>query len=295
MIVNLLGIRKFILGVAERMRKNSENEPLDNDLDKDDEIYQETENALPDEHSEVVEPNLEQEEDLSNENDIEVEDETINDEIIVEPIEEEPIIEEPIIVEEEKECEQEFEKVEYAIFPQKVINITQRANGAFSHKNLQAWDLADIDSNIQQAFAPCTVIVLAKPTSNANTVLFGSCDEQGNPRAVMTENGTKRILTFALTHDDYIGDIKIGEIYRSGEKIYDEGKAGKATGNHIHIEVAEGWQYKKITDKYGHYRIVNIVPIADIFYQLNGWNEIKNANYYTFKEVEDRFYIEKLA
>ena len=171
--------------------------------------------------------------------------------------------------------------IEYAIFPQKIINITQRANSPFSHANLQAWDIADIDSKVQQAFAPCTVKVLAKPTSNANTVLFGTCDDLGNPRAVMTENGM-RILTFGFTHDDYIGDIEIGRIYKSGEKIYDEGKAGYATGNHIHLEVASGWQFDKITDVYGHYRLRNITSIANIFYQLKGWNEIKNANGYTF-------------
>ncbi len=230
MLVSITGIKKFILGLANKIKTYKE------DLPTDDKTPMENENGSQTGSNEATEP------------------------------------------------------IEYVIFPQKVINITQRANGAFSHKNLQAWDLADIDSNIQQAFAPCTVIVLAKPTSNANTVLFGSCDEQGNPRAVMTENGTKRILTFALTHDDYIGDIKIGEIYRSGEKIYDEGKAGKATGNHIHIEVAEGWQYEKIRDEFGHYRIKNIIPIGSIFHKLKGWNEIKNANGYTFKEVERRFY-----
>ncbi len=178
--------------------------------------------------------------------------------------------------------------IEYAIFPQKIINITQRANSPFSHADLQAWDIADIDSKVQQAFAPCTVKVLAKPTSNANTLLFGTCDEQGNPRVVMTENGM-RILTFGFTHDDYIGDIEIGRIYKSGEKIYDEGKAGYATGNHIHLEVASGWQFDKITDVYGHYRLRNITSIANIFYRLKGWNEIKNANGYTFNEVNQRF------
>ena len=178
--------------------------------------------------------------------------------------------------------------IEYAIFPQKIINITQRANSPFSHANLQAWDIADIDNKVQQAFAPCTVKVLAKPTSNANTVLFGTCDEHGSTTAVMTENGM-RILTFGFTHDDYIGNIEIGRIYKSGEKIYDEGKAGYATGNHIHLEVASGWQFEKITDVYGHYRLRNITSIANIFYRLKGWNEIKNANGYTFTEVNQRF------
>lgn len=179
-------------------------------------------------------------------------------------------------------------RVEYVIFPQKVINITQRANSEYSHSNLQAWDIADIDSEVQPIYAPCTVKVLAKPTSNANSILYGSCDDQGNKEAKMTENGTLRVLTFNFTHDDDISDVEVGMIFKSGEKIGDEGKEGYATGNHSHVEVAEGWQYRKVTDDFGHYRIENITNIADIFHQLRGWNVIKRSNGYTFKEVDKR-------
>ena len=181
-------------------------------------------------------------------------------------------------------------RVEYVIFPQKVINITQRANSNFSHKGLEAWDIADLNSEVQPIYAPCTVIVLAKPKSNANTVLFGSCDFKGNPKKVILENGERKILTFNITHDNDISDVKIGQIFKTGEKIGDEGVAGQATGNHSHIEVAEGWQYEKITDQYGNYRTKNIIPIGAIFHQLKGWNTIKRANGYTFKEVERRFF-----
>ena len=37
------------------------------------------------------------------------------------------------------------------------------------------------------------------------------------------------------------------------------------------------------------YRTKNIIPIGAIFHQLKGWNEIKNANGYTFTEVNQRF------
>lgn len=181
-----------------------------------------------------------------------------------------------------------IETYDYVIYPQRIINITQRANGSFSHLNLEAWDLADKDSAIQDVYAPCTVKALAKPASNANTVLFGSCDLLGHPKEVITEDGNKHILTFALTHDDYIDDIEIGHVYKSGEIIYQEGKAGKTTGNHVHLEVAEGWQYEKVDDKYGNYRIENIIKIGDVFHFLKGWNTIKKANGYTFREVTAR-------
>ena len=182
--------------------------------------------------------------------------------------------------------------MENVIFPMQTINITQRALDSYSHKGLEAWDIAGADTGIESAYAPCTVKVLAKlpyeTTGFSNTVFFGSCDENGNPAKVLTENGQERILTFALTHDNNISDIPIGKIYKSGEKIYDEGTKGKATGNHIHMEIGEGWQYKKAKQSNGVWSIPNIVHIADVFYQLKDWNIIKRLNGYAFKTVDSR-------
>ena len=69
------------------------------------------------------------------------------------------------------------------IFPMRTINITQRALDSFSHKNLEAWDIAGADTGIESAYAPCRVKVLAKlpyeTTGFSNTVFFGSCDKNG--------------------------------------------------------------------------------------------------------------------
>lgn len=189
--------------------------------------------------------------------------------------------------------------MEYCIFPMRIINITQRALDSFSHKNLEAWDIAGKDTGIESAYAPCTCKVLSilsySKTGFSNTVFFGSCDANGNPAKVLTNNGTARILTFALSHDNDISDISVGQIYKSGEKIYDEGTCGPATGNHIHLEVGEGWQYKKVKRADGVYSIPNIVHIEDVFFMLKGWNEIKRANGYTFKEVESRVIFETFS
>lgn len=178
------------------------------------------------------------------------------------------------------------------IFPMRTINITQRALDSFSHKNLEAWDIAGADTGIESAYAPCRVKVLAKlpyeTTGFSNTVFFGSCDKNGNPEAVRTENGEVRVLTFAMTHDNDISDINPGTVYESGEAIYQEGTKGNATGNHIHLEVAEGWQYKKVKRKDGVWETPNITHIADVFFKLKDWNTVKKANGYLFKEVSAR-------
>lgn len=177
--------------------------------------------------------------------------------------------------------------MEFCIFPMQCINITQRANSPFSHKNLQALDIAGKDSGIESVYAPCTVKALAK-WGTSNTVIFGSCDERGKATAVITENGDKRIVSFAFTHDNSISEINIGTVYKSGAKIYEEGTKGNATGNHVHMEVAEGWQYKKHLKSDGTWELDNITSIADIFYQLENWNEEKFLNGYTFKKVMSR-------
>ena len=178
------------------------------------------------------------------------------------------------------------------IFPMQTINITQRALNSYSHTNLEAWDIAGANTRIENAFAPCRVKVLAKlpyeTTGFSNTVFFGSCDANGNPEAVRTENGEIRVLTFAMTHDNDISNLKVNTIYESGSVIYQEGTKGNATGNHIHLEVAEGWQYKKLKRKDGVWETPNIVHIADVFFQLKNWNSIKNANGYSFLTVDSR-------
>lgn len=172
--------------------------------------------------------------------------------------------------------------MENVIFPMKTINITQRENGGYSHKNLQAWDIAGLDSGKESAFAPCTVKVLSilpyATTGFANTVFFGSCDAKGNMCEVRLGNKKESALTFSLAHSDDISDIKVGKIYRSGEAFYTEGTAGNATGNHIHLEVAEGWQTKKQKRSDGIWETENIIPVNGVFCYLNGWNNVKYLN-----------------
>lgn len=179
--------------------------------------------------------------------------------------------------------------IQYAIFPMKTISISQRY-----HDKHKAWDLNGEDTGIDYWYAPCRVKVLAmfryKETGLYNTVLFGSCDLIGNPTAVMCEDGIARVLTFGCTHMNSLHkfDLQVGKIYESGERCYCEGKTGLSTGNHIHMDVAEGWQYKRIKYNDGQWLLPNLTNIANIFYQLKDWNAEKKLNGYTFKLVQHR-------
>ena len=179
--------------------------------------------------------------------------------------------------------------MQYAIYPMRTISISQRF-----HDKHKAWDLNGEDTGIDYWYAPCRVKVLAiypiDTTGFYNTVLFGSCDENGNPAEVMCEDGVARVLTFGCTHMNSVQKfgLTVNKIYQSGERCYCEGNTGLgSTGNHVHMDVAEGWQYKK--QKYdGQWLLPNLVNIANVFHQLKGWNVVRNLNGYTFKEVESR-------
>jgi hypothetical protein len=182
--------------------------------------------------------------------------------------------------------------MEYAIFPMQNVGVSQRHNTTkkYSHYQMKAIDIIGKDSGIEQGYAPFTGKVLAITTS-ANTIFFGSCDENGNKAQVMCEDGVARVITVALTHDNNINDVAIGRVFKSGEKFYDEGTKGGATGNHIHIEVALGWVSKKTAyTANGYLKFADDVSLYphQIFFALKGWNKIIKANGYTWLEVDRR-------
>ena len=151
-------------------------------------------------------------------------------------------------------------------FGMKVINITQLPGGSFSHPN-GAMDLAGSDSGIDYWFAQGNWKCIAGPWGNG-TFFFVSCDSSGIPTRVHCADGIDRIVTIALTHSarTYIRTT-VGKIYQNGMAMYEEGTVGQATGNHIHLEVAEGIREAKIYDKkLGVYRMTGeLDPVAVMF------------------------------
>lgn len=179
------------------------------------------------------------------------------------------------------------------VFPMKTISISQRF-----HAKHKAWDMNGEDTGIDYWYAPCRVKVLAmfdiNKTGFYNTVLYGSCDESGNPAEVMCADGVKRVLTFGCTHMNGLNKfgLYVGKIYQSGEKCYCEGNTGSgSTGNHVHMDVAEGWHYKRI--KYdGQWLLPDLVTVDNLFFRLKGWNVIRKLNGYEFKETDSREFVE---
>ncbi len=149
-----------------------------------------------------------------------------------------------------------------AFFPMKDIKISQGyGDKSSTHKLSYAFDLSGKDSGKDDVYAPfdCKITKLFKPadtTKSANTVWLTSLDK------VKCANGVEDFLTISITHPSEISDMKLGAIYRQGEKICTEGKTGNASGNHIHLEVSLGtdasWTLKR-KGAYTEYVITNNV------------------------------------
>ncbi len=174
--------------------------------------------------------------------------------------------------------------------PMKYVSVSQTENSLYSHKGLLALDMNGMDSQQDYGRAPCYVKVLAvldkASTTMNNTVLFGSCDESGNQAKVLFNDGTKAVVTVAMTHMNSIKNIKVGKIYAPLEECYLEGTTGNATGNNIHIEVGLGWQTKKVKRSDGNWALQDLVSLKRCFCLLKGFHQISNLG---LKEYENEW------
>lgn len=164
----------------------------------------------------------------------------------------------------------------------KAINITQGVNGQYSHQGTYAIDCAGKDTGIDEVYAPCTMIIKYKDsTKNGNAVFAESTNK------VQFADGTIDYATMMFIHDNDISDLRVGQVIKQGDVFYQEGTAGKATGNHCHIEIAKG-KYTKpyVLNAYKVYMLPNSVHPASAFY-VDGCT-IKNGANYAWKKTTDK-------
>ena len=118
------------------------------------------------------------------------------------------------------------------LFPMEYMNITTGVNEA-SHIGSNAIDCAGSDSGIDYVNAPFTGVI-KKIWANGNTVWLESLEP------VEYADGTIDFATASFTHDNNVSDLKVGQVIQQWQIFYQEGTAGNANGNHIHLEVGRG-------------------------------------------------------
>ncbi len=132
--------------------------------------------------------------------------------------------------------------MENLMFPMKNINITQRENGSYSHRGINAIDIAGAGTGKEWAIAPCDVKVVKVSNSN---VWFQSVS-----RVKFADGSTNYAMIYCY-HMENTGSLKVGRIIKRGSNMYQEGKYGRATGNHIHLQVAKGTSTSGVTTASG--------------------------------------------
>lgn len=176
--------------------------------------------------------------------------------------------------------------------PMKVIRITQRSGGNFTHPN-GAIDLAGSDSGVDFCYAVGNFWRCISGPWGSHTYFFTACDAYGNAVPVHCADEVCRIVTMALTHSDftYTDPPVIGKIYKSGEVIYSEGMYGKATGNHVHLEIAEGLQYGKYYDEdLGVYRMQGELIPENVFFICDSFSTVANMGGTTMRHCAGTYY-----
>lgn len=180
--------------------------------------------------------------------------------------------------------------VQVSVFPMEVCNITQGILSGISHKGRYAWDLGGKDKYIDVMYAPFDCVVVWKKPNGSKTGIVVT-----NTRKVLTPSGTFEAnrINILLWHDNDTSDLWVNKFIPQGQKLYDEGKADKATGNHIHLMVGVGkydGKYPLYQTIFGNWAIKNQVDPIGIFFgndtiMKNGrgyawkyWTEIKQVD-----------------
>lgn len=120
-----------------------------------------------------------------------------------------------------------------AIFPMDNLNVSQITHPETAS---DAVDFRGIDTGSENVFAPFDAVVVDKMTAfvMGNTIVIQSRSP------VKYADGTVDYMTVSFTHDNDVSDLWVGKNITKGEVFYQEGEAGYATGNHIHMICARG-------------------------------------------------------
>lgn len=186
--------------------------------------------------------------------------------------------------------------VQYAMYPNEVMNITQSINGQYSHQGTNAIDDAQQDTGISNGAAFADVVCVATDYVNGNAMFWQT------EKKVRTVKYGDCYLSFMVIHDN-TANAYVGMRVKQGEQLFSEGTVGRATGNHNHMEVApQKFSKMYVLNSCGVYMMPGNVNPADIFFVddtkiINGgglnWQTIPQNKSVNFDEMEQEHYAVK--
>ena len=176
--------------------------------------------------------------------------------------------------------------MEKAYFPMQYYNLTQGYLNSTTHQGTYALDNSGKDSGKDPIYAPFTgtITKLYVKPNHAYTAWFTSTSE------VLGAKGQKTVLTMMIVHPEDIANLKVGQTFKQGEVICHEGKTGRATGNHAHLELGIGkcsWHQ----NSQGVWMIDNAVKLEDYLFLKKDViikNDTYKGNKYSFIQDTDK-------
>lgn len=163
------------------------------------------------------------------------------------------------------------------LFPMEYMAITQGVDGSFTHDDTMNIDIAGNTIYVEMAYAmaDCKVVEISADKSG---VIFETLN------IVDYAHGIVDYFHWRMYHDQNTSDLYIGKTFKQGDKIYDEGKYGNATGNHIHLSCGRGKNQGTIINSKGNRELkAEIEPYKAMF--ING-TIIKKSLGYDWKEYK---------
>ena len=170
--------------------------------------------------------------------------------------------------------------MEKPLYPSPYMRITQ-GYMVGTHKDSYAIDDAGSDTGIDFIVAPFTGVIRKIYTSDANEVWLESSEP------VIYPDGTVDYMTMMFAHDNDVSNLFVGKVINRGERFYEEGTKGNATGNHVHMECGRG----KVTgsgwhqNSAGYWSINNGKNPTECLW-IDDSITVLNSNGYTFKRIE---------
>lgn len=153
---------------------------------------------------------------------------------------------------------------EVCLFPLPYMYISQGENGSISHEGTLNIDFIGWSANGRvydaPVYAPCSCRCTRILDTNNNGRVFESLNK------VHCADGTLRYINWIFFHDEN-PIASPGDTFNQGDIIYHTGTAGNVTGDHVHMNFANGtytgWTY---SEPYHRGMLINSAHIYNICY-----------------------------
>lgn len=173
--------------------------------------------------------------------------------------------------------------VEVLLFPLDVMYITQGEYGSTSHTlamDFVGWSNQSGQIAKYPLYSPCTLVCIDKNYENGQAyIIYNSQNE------VVRADGSIGKISIVIMHDNN-PIYNIGDTIEQGALLGHTGTAGYVTGDHTHINIANGeyagWQ----SLGNGFYELVNSMHLYNAFY-VNDTNLVNDYGY-DWKTYEEK-------